>query len=75
MNCCKFHDRLDMKLTVQEYLSAACGSIKAEVDAGSQAHPRDPVTNEPIVEGKPEFCCFNCPTLLAKLGVTPAQEG
>lgn len=66
MPCCKFHDRLDAKLTVQEYTASACGSIKADKDAGSQAHERDPTTGELIVEGKPEFCCFECPNLLAK---------
>lgn len=66
MACCKLHDRLDLKLTVQEYLSSACGSIKATVDAGSQGHPVDPVTRAFIVPGVPEYCCFECPVLLAK---------
>lgn len=66
MVCCPMHNRLDLKLTVQEYLSATCGSIKATVDAGSSGHPVDPVTKEFIVPGKPEYCCFDCPDLLAK---------
>lgn len=66
MPCCKFHNRLDLKLTVQEYLSAACGSIKASSDAGAANHKRDPETGEFIVEGSPEYCCFECPALLEK---------
>ena len=66
MACCNFHDRLDAKLTVQEYMSAACGSIKATVDAGSMGHPIDPGTGQFIVPGKPEYCCFDCPLLLER---------
>jgi hypothetical protein len=73
MACCEFHDRLDLKLTVQQYVSAACGSIKADKDAGSMAHKRDPETGEYIVEGKPEYCCFECPVLLEKHATR--QEG
>ncbi len=74
MPCCNFHNRLDLKLTVQQYLSSACGSIKADNDAGSLAHPRDPVTGNLAVEGKPEYCCFDCPDLLAKHGVVPKEQ-
>ena len=73
MPCCPMHDRLDLKLTVQEYISAACGSIKATSDAGSMGHPVDPVTGKLIVPGKPEYCCYDCPVLLAKHAASGAQ--
>lgn len=66
MPCCEMHNRLDLKLTVREYVSPACGSIKAATDAGSLGHPKDPITGELIIEGKPEYCCFECPLLLEK---------
>jgi hypothetical protein len=65
MACCKFHDRLDAKLSVQEYTASACGSLKAAIDAGSQGHKSDGKGGL-IVEGAPEYCCFECPLLLAK---------
>lgn len=67
MPCCEFHDRLDKKLTVHEYLSKECGSIKATRDAGSMGHPVDPATGKFIVDGQPEYCCFSCPNLIEKI--------
>lgn len=63
MACCDFHNRLDRKLSTAEYVGIACGSVKADNDAGANIHERHPDTGEFIVEGKPEFCCFECPVL------------
>ena len=57
MPCCKFHDRLDLKLSVHEYTAAACGSLSLPQAGDNTEHG----------EGKPHYCCFECPTLLAKL--------
>lgn len=61
--CCKFHDRLDLKLHQLEYNGAECGSTKFVHE-----FPKDmggiPQAND---EGQPkhelEYCCNKCPTL------------
>lgn len=63
MACCSMHDRLDLKLTTLQYVSAECGSIKSITDPGTQ-----------VPEGKPEYCCFDCPTLLEKHSNDPRPQ-
>ena len=57
MPCCKFHDRLDLKLSVHEYTAAKCGSLSLP-RAGDNTEHND---------GRPHYCCFDCPTLFNKL--------
>lgn len=71
MPCCKFHNRLDMKLSVHEYTAAACGSLSLP-QAGDNIDRTDGtrvVTPGPLL-GKPHYCCFDCPVLLAKHATT-----
>lgn len=65
MACCDFHDRLDKKLHTHAYTGKVCGSPAVKI-AEVPGNPGvwNPVADEdgqPIT--KPEFCCFECPTL------------
>jgi hypothetical protein len=68
MACCKLHDRLDKKLHTHAYGGKLCGSLATKIEEVPEN--RGVFNHAPDEEGnliqKPEFCCFECPTLKAK---------
>lgn len=67
MACCAFHDRLDKKLHTHAYTGKICGSdaVKIEEVVGNKGVFNPVADDDGNAITKPEFCCFECPTLLA----------